>query len=527
MEENFDVIISDQKNNEPVVLTSKEKVTQWLAQALDSYDPKNSQYSTVLKDGVDSNSILTIEHLDRLAVSPQNNLKNIIEINQIVRNQINKNDLVGVTSTSIENNINTDYKLMYRDFSNSKAKLKTKEKAEELIDDFNEQINIKSLIRNAISGTFNEGNYCMYLRKKGDGYVVDYYPLGIAEISDYEINGYPVLLINIKELTNRLRKIMPKTKKGKALFFESIDEEIEANYPPEVYQAYKNKDEYAKLDIKFTGLTRTGNLNRKYGLTPFFRALYPISMLDTFANADRINTKAKAKKIIVQTLNDKLLGEKGDKEAFEEMAYAHKNLMAAWGMPTVVVTPPAYVKEIKYVEPQSEMTNIDTVNQYRNRVMTCLGIGFLSQEGKQTVSTANISIEQLMLSINKIAEQLEVVIHNWYENILVENGFDRIFAPKINIIDAEQMNFELKKSLAEFLYTTLGASRQTAYSVIGMDIEDEKQRRSRENSERYDEIFTPHATSYNSSGNSEGGRPPDENPDNPDKTNYDKNYNRV
>ena len=529
-DKDFDVVITSDLDKDTVVLTSKEKAEKWLSEALDKYDPKNSQYSAVLKDGFVSSYMLTPDLLDSLSDSPQSNLNSILQINSIVRREINKNDLIGITSTSIENNINTSYKLSYRDFADQRNKQKAKKKAELFINDFNEQINLRKLIRNSISGTFDEGNYCICLRRKENSYIVDYYPLGVAVISDYEINGEPVLLINIRELTNRLQKTMIKNKKGKAIFFDSIKEEIRANYPPEVYNAFINKEEFARLDVRYSGVMRTGNLRRKYGLTPFFRALYPVSMLDTFGQADRVNTKAKSKKIIVQLLNEKLIGESGDKDAFEEMAYAHENLMEAWRMPTVVVTPPAYVKEIKYVEPSSDMTNIDTVNQYRNRVMTCLGIGFLSQEGKQTVSTANISVDQLMLNINKIAEQLEDILYKWYQNILVDNGFDKNFAPKIDVIDAEQMSFEVKKSLADMLYSKLGASYRTVYETMGLDIDEERNRREVENSEDYDEIFSPHPTSYTISDNADnenpkgniGGRPRDKNSKNPDKQNYDK-----
>ena len=57
----------------------------------------------------------------------------------------------------------------------------------------------------------------------------------------------------MKELQSRLRKTIKKTKKNTALFFEKLEAEIKANYPPEVYKAYINKDPYAKLDCKWSG----------------------------------------------------------------------------------------------------------------------------------------------------------------------------------------------------------------------------------------------------------------------------------
>lgn len=71
---------------------------------------------------------------------------------------------------------------------------------------------------------------------------------------------------------------------------------------------------------------------------------------------------------------------------------AHDNLLRAWKQNTVLVTTAPYVKDIRYVEPKVEMTNIETVKQYRNREMAALGISFLNTDGQQTVSTAKVSL---------------------------------------------------------------------------------------------------------------------------------------
>ena len=55
-------------------------------------------------------------------------------------------------------------------------------------------------------------------------------------------------------------------------------------------------------------------------------------MLDTFDKADAVNTKAKAKKIIAQTMRKEVLGQTYEKKGLEDMAYA-SCLMAAWKNP--------------------------------------------------------------------------------------------------------------------------------------------------------------------------------------------------
>ena len=151
----------------------------------------------------------------------QNDLKKILAINSIIRKKINIDDIIGRTYESLETNVNTEYTLSYKDFKNQRNKKKTLENTKQVIDDFNELINIRSLLRKSIPIAYAEGTYITYLRGDGDNYVVDYFPLGVAEVSDYEVNGNPCVLINVDELKTRLRKTVLKNKKGKALFFEN------------------------------------------------------------------------------------------------------------------------------------------------------------------------------------------------------------------------------------------------------------------------------------------------------------------
>jgi len=526
------VLMSKSKNNsEPVILTSTEIAKKWLLEAMQNFDASNQLYSAYLKDD-SSKDVITPELLDELADSPQTDLNKILRINQIIRKEINKDDIIGKTVESIETNVNTDIKLSYNAGIEDRNKLKKLEEVKSFVDNFNEQIKLKNLLRSGITTTYAEGTYIMYLRHNKDGkYKVDYYPLGVAEISDYEVDGEPVVLFNINELRNRLFKIYKKTKKNKALFFDNIEEEVKANYPDEVYEAFKNKEQYAKLDVRYTGVVRIGNLNRKYGLSPIFRSLKSIIMLDTFENSDRINSKAKAKKIIFQKLRKETMGTDYNKKGFEEMAYAHDTFMKAWKQPTVVVTAPPQVESIEYIEPQVQLTDINTVNHYRAKALSTLGIGFLMDSSSQTVSTANISVDQLLRTINKISEQFENVLHKWYRQVFIDNNIPLEFCPKIQIIDSEVLDFKLRKELATTLFTIFNGSMETSLGLLGIDVNDEKAKRMAENEQNFDEIFYPRNTAYTFSGkgtiirDNKGGRPEADEENN--KTIYDDEYNKT
>ena len=507
--EDFDVVTASQTDDGTVVITSlnelsEERMNNVIRNAVASYDPENKQYSTYLKISASSET-LTVDRIDELAQGLQSSLTNVQTVNGIIRNYINKDDLIGITYDAIEANVNTEFKCSFAQFPEQRNKTKQVNYAREVIDDFNAQINVRRLLRAAIPMTYAEGTYITYLRQKDENYIVDYYPLGIAEISDYLSNGQPVVLINMSKLKSALSKSMLKDKKNKALFFENQETEIQNNYPDEVYQAFKNGDTYAKLDVDHCGVIRIGNMGQKYGVSPLFRALRPALMLETFDTSDRVNAKAKAKKIIWQQLDPELMGPNKDKKGFSEQVTAHDNLLRAWKQNTVLVTTAPYVKDIKYVEPKVEMTNIETVKQYRNREMAALGISFLNTDGQQTVSTAKVSLDQLMKNIGKIAEQIEDVLKRWYRIRLEDAGVDPMYCPDVKVSTTEMMGMEMKKAIAQFLFTTLNCSYKTAYEYMGLHAEDELRKRQAETEEGYDDVFVARQTSYTSTGNTGGG----------------------
>lgn len=532
--EDFDVIFASKTDDGTIVTTSAENFTQrQLSIALSVYDPKNDNYSVYLNEGVSPSKTLTVDEIDDLLTNTQNDLSKVLKINAYNRKLINKNDIVGKTVESIDTNINTEIKITYGRAEEGRNKKKQLELCKSLVKDINDGIKPQKITRNAVTTSYIEGNWIAYLRHDNkDNYTVDVYPLGVCEISDYNVNGEPIVLFDIQSLRSRLSKTYKKNKKNKALFFNTMEEEVKANYPREIYEAFVAKEKYAKLDPKYTGVIRVNNLNRKYGVSPITRAYSDLNMLDTFADTDRVNSKAKGKKIIHQKMRKEVMGQDYNKDFFPEMSYAHQNFMSAWKQSTVVVTSPPTVEEIKYVEPSVEMTSKDTYNTYRSKVLSTLGIQFLMDSGSQSVSTASISVTQLMRTINSITEQLEEIFKKWYRQAIIDNGFPVEYTPNVKVIDSEQLEMELKKELASFCYSTLNASLETCYDLVGLDVKDEAERRKAEKDKGYDEIFTPRLTAYTNSGgttnttDNQGGRPSGTNQDVQGKQSYDKEYNK-
>lgn len=530
--EDFDVIFASKTDDGTVIATSYENFTQrQLSIALSAYDPKNDNYSVYLNEGVTPSKTLTVDEIDDLLTNAQNDLQKVLKINAYNRKLINKNDIVGKTVESIDTNINTEIKTTYGNVCDSKEKVKQLESCKSLIKDASEGMRVKQLTRRAITTPYIEGNWISYLRHDSpDNYTVDVYPLGVCELSDYDVNGEPIVLVNISALRNRLSKTYKRNKKNKALFFDTMEDEVKANYPKEVYDAFKAKEKYAKLNPKYTGVIRINNFERKYGVSPITRAYIDLNMLDTFADTDRINSKAKGKKIIHQKMRKEAMGTDYNKDFVPELTYAHRNFMQSWKQSTVVVTSPPTVESIAYVEPSVEMTSKDTYNIYRSKVLSTLGIQFLMDSGSQSVSTASLSVTQLMRTINSISEQWEAILKKWYRQIIVDNGFPVEYTPDVKVIDTEQLEMSLKKDLAGLCYSTLNASLETCYDLVGLDVRDEAEKRKSEKEKGYEEIFTPRITAFTNSGNNttenQGGKPKGTDDTTQGKQDYDQEYNK-
>ena len=525
------ILVSNIDKDTTIVTSYEDIFKQRERLAMSTYDPTNQKYSAYFSDNQSPSDDVTLDDILEWSNSPQTSLSKVLQINAYIRRLVNINDIVGKVVESINTNINTEYKLTYNhSATEGRNKKKKFTEAQNFIHEFNDSINIKKIIRDCPTGTYMEGNYVMYLRHDNvDNYQIDVYPLGVVEITDYLVNGDPVVQFNIQQLRTRLQKTYRKNKKNKPLFFKDINDEVKANFPKEVYDAFVAGESYVNLDPKYTGTIRINNQNRKYGVSSLLRAIPDLIMLDGLRDADNVTSKARSKKIIHQKLRKELLGDTGSVkyDSFATQSVEHQNLASAFAYAKnlVLVTSGAGVESIEYVEPKTEMISLDTYNYYRSKVLATLGISFLMDSSSQSVSTASISVTQLMRTINSITEQLENVLFRFYRQAMLDNNFPVEFCPHISIIDSELLAADMKKSLAEFCYNTLGASRETCFNFIGLDLVDEMEKRKNEQSMGVDSVFTPYGTSYTKSADSDSqsGRPKSN--EDESKQSYDKERN--
>lgn len=474
---------------------------------LSNYDARKIEhlYDRLLENETTS-YMTTSDELASLAKNTQSNIDKIVKINGIVKYNINKNDIVGRLVEVIENNLNTNYSINFPTIKSAKKKeLKMLEEMKDFIKDFNEDINIESLIRDCVISSYVEGNFVFYLKgssEKGFGYVK--YPLKIVEITERNIDGEPIVAFNVRDLKSKLKSSVSKFGKMKAKqkidIQTVIDEEVKRDYPSEVYDAYLANDQYVYLDPARVGVVRINNLGGKYGLTPIFKCLDSLLTLETIDNADRKTIQSKSKKIIHQKMRSNGLNDKGGFDT-NAIGYAQASLIQAMSNDVVVYTSNPLVESLEYIESKAELTDYNTVLYNRNRALDALGISFTTNSSKNGANTVSINYQDLLKTINKIVRELEKVINKLYRTALEEAGFLVEYAPKIKIQSTSLLDLDSCMKLVELLYSKIGASYETVYNALGMDVESEVERRKRENDMGYDELFKPHGNSYTSNSN--------------------------
>ena len=518
-------------NDNTILVSSYEELgSEWfnkhadeiLKSAMETY-PTAGQNSVIIPETTTSNE-LTLDYIDELANGLNSNLENLLVVNAIIAKKILEDGYVGRTYEAIIANINSDYKLSYGLYENDEERADELSQVKDAISFLNKAIGLPTLIRQAIVGTYAEGNYILYMRLDNKARpVVDYYPLTVAYPSDYLYDHHSVVEFSIDKLKAKLRKTYSKTKKNKAVYFDDMNKEVEANYPKEVVDAYKTNEKIVKLDPRYCKVVKFMDMGRKFGVSPLFRCLRPLIVLDQIEKADVSDSKARSKKIIFQKLRKEVMGPNADRKGFEYAAHAHQQAAQALKTNFGLYTAIPAVEELSYV--QAKAQSEDSINQqkeYTKKLMVALGIGFTDSDS--SLGATRISVAQLLKTINAIGESLEDVLHSFYRTYLEDLGYDPEMAPTIKIIDAEQMEMDVRKSLASFLFGTMGGSYETAFHILGVDVLDEKAKRERENEEGYDKIFYARQTAYTSGSNEGAGRPKGDDPNG--RRDYDEEYSR-
>lgn len=492
---------------------SDNNIINFVEEATFNADKVKHLYDKILENDT-SSFVTTSEEISNLAKNTQSSVDKVIKINGIIKYYINKEDLIGRVVEIIENNVNTNYSMNYSYKAKNKKEEKVLKEYKEFIDKFNKQIEIKQLIINSVLKTYTEGNYIFYLRgDSNNGYGIANYPLDMIDITNMIIDNENVISFKVNELSSRINKTKSKYGKLKTNKLidiqELLDNEIKNNYPPEIYDAYKGKDQLALLNPKKVGLTRINNLGTGlYGVSPIFKSLSSLLTLETIDKSDREILNARSKKIYYQKTRKELMGQNLDRlKPVNEIGYAQTNLLQCMANNTIVYTSMPFVENLQILEPKTELVDSKTKEGYTMSVLTALGISFVSSEGSSSITTVKMVYTELLKMVNRISKLLEPILHKFYQVVSEENGYPIEFAPTINIQNTDLLDLESRLKLVETLYSKIGLSYDTILTELGYDPTTEINKRKEENKVKVDginmtmdDIMSPHITSFTASG---------------------------
>lgn len=518
-------LVTSFKDSEELIRVRTQRI---LSQSMDTYDAKRTFQSSVFTSDSTNSNELTVDYINQLATGINSTLDNVLRANEIILKSLNTSALFGLAYSILYSNINTNYRLVFNNPYKIEASDEELESIKNLIEGFNHDIDLEELIRDAISGTYVEGNYNLSLSlNKGQVPQIRHYPLAICYPSYYMYGNDRVLEFNINDLKNRIKKTYSKNKKNKAIYYDNIEKEIKDTYPDEVYSGYKSNDKTIRLDPKFNKCLTINSFGRRFGVSPFFKALKSSIVLDNIIKADISYSKSRAKIIIFQKLSDKLLGKDGKNRALAEQALAHTSAASALQTSSCLYTAPAYVENLSYVTPKNDNSDsVDLMKQYTTQLLNALGISFLDVESA-TGTSVTVSFTGLLRIVNSIANSLAKIISRFYQEILEFYGYNRGLAPTLRIETSEELDLQTRMELAKLIYSTFNGSAKTAFEYIGLDVDDEVAKRKTENDNGVYDILLPRQTSYTVSGNSnESGRPSENQTLDDGKQDYDKDYNK-
>ena len=472
--------------------------------------------------------VTTLEDIQNLAKNPQFDREKVKKIYSLLEYYINKDVFLGKTFEVLSNNINTNYRVIYpNSLPEKKGKKQTAKDrqvldlAKKTVEDFIDKIDIRRFIANAVLTVYTRGNFISYLN--GDarrGFSIDEYPLDMAEITKMKIGGTNLVTLDTRELKTRMDTEYKKYKNLKSTyefidFKQAILEIIKEEYPEEVVNAVSVNDSVAVLNPQRVGVARINNLKGQYGISPLFKALKSLLMLEQIDSSDSKVIISKTRKIIFQKLSDKLLdgtspGASGKVFARKESNYAQGALLQALTEEVVVYTGQPFVDSLQIIEPNAQLTDSNVKQQHKDDVINAVGIGFTTNTSSGVAVTQYI-YDDLLKTINKIVKrEIEPILNKYIQVVMNEYGFDVAISPKIEIQSTEMLDLDSLAKVVELYRNKLNLSMETIFEAIGLDVEDETYKRLNENSienpyavngeSGLSSIFYPYATSYTMSG---------------------------
>lgn len=436
----------------------------------------------------------------------QNPYANIKELQKTSKYLTNKNGILKEVLRTFKSLPTLDYVLSWSEVDDEK-KLK---KYERKVNDFLDEIELKSFIRDGLYQCAELGTIVTCLRNKK--YVQ------FLELEDLRINkqrnGRWVVEYDLKSIE------LVKSTNDKLAIIESLPDEVSIAK----YNLYKNKGEdYRYVELKNCDvIALDAHRNFPYGLPISIGAWTAILQKELINKVERSVADRLIKQVII--LSASFLDKEQTKPVPKEVLSAYfkevstllqkKDGMSKRGNDasgTGTIALPHFLK-LDTLDVNTEMFKKELYEKIDNDIYANLGVSpalIYGGGNGGNFSSAELNSQKFFRYIFAILEKFEVLINRYIKEILPNNVSCKFIFSKTNMLDKEQRINQLKE-----LYMQTSVSKFWIEELTGLPYEDViKQTEYEKNILKTGDILSPPANAYTlSKGSNNPGRPENNNP---------------
>lgn len=367
---------------------------------------------------------------------------------------------------------------------------KENERAKKVIDDFNERIGLKQVLRDMIFELAQSGNVAGYNR---DGKRIDIYPITKIEVSPLIVNNKAVLLYKNEQSLDDLTTTMPK----------GLAKKLDLTFPKELAKGLRKGDAQIVLDVENTFFHKLNSSRYEpYGLPFILTAFDELAHKTVLKEAERATATGIIEKILLIQV-----GDKEHKPKQPEIDFYSNLVTGKKG--SIKITVPHFVN-LKWIEPATDIFGAAKFEQVDQDILNALGVSLtlIRGEGGGNYSEGFIAVTGLIKTIESLREGLIPIVKEWHIKELERNGIGEEYCPE-TVLKPIEIDKSAKIELLKYLFQTAGLPYEVLYKESGFDFDVVKLIRENENKDKVEDIFKLRAQPFQGGvdPNNKGGAP--------------------
>lgn len=423
---------------------------------------KSSQYSTYFEENFNQNGSPSNVDLENIFNAPQDYIDDIVGYSKYCYRKY------GLIMRTVN---------IYRDFGANGLMHKYPKKSEKIkkiIENYEDRIDIKQFIRDALMELALTGNLACYDRVNR----IEIYPINKIEVLPLVIDNKQIIAYKVEDTSS----------------FNDYGDEynklIEEAYPQEILDAKKKGNTYAILDKDNSHFVKINSSQyERYGISVILPAFEDLAHKSLLKETERsVANDIIDKVMMIQIGNDDVKPSKALIDGYSELfSNAHGS---------VRFTVPYYV-DAKFVEPETNIFGREKFLEVDTDILNTLGISLSLLRGSDGSNYADgiLNFSGLCRTIENIREPITKVIYELYQAELTRNGCKPEDAP-VPYFEDVVIDKESKMSLMMELFQNAGLPYEILYEEAGLDFDHVKLVRQNENDDNMDDTFKNHTIPF-------------------------------